>query len=133
MSKYFAPIISGILVLFVGIFVAEFVDLYGRFPIFDKVMHFSGGFITGWILILFLHSELSRAPWIKRAIIIAGGVALVGMFWEFAEYTATALHSYFPTLNNYLYIGSLRDTMWDLATDLIGGFVAFLLLSRKNR
>jgi hypothetical protein len=133
MSKYYAPIISAILVLFIGIFIGKFVDIYGRLPIFDKVMHFSGGFVSGWIFLLFVRDELRRSSFIKRILVVMGGVALIGIFWEFAEYLSSALHYYFPVVNEYLYIGSLRDTMLDIVTDLSGGLLGFFVFFRKNK
>ncbi len=132
MSKYYAPIISGILALFIGIFVTEFIDLYARVPIFDKVMHFIGGFISGWIAWLFVRDEVGRSSFIKQGLVVMGGVALIGVLWEFTEYFFTAVPYYFPGVNEYLYIGTLRDTMFDLATDLAGGLLGFIVFSRKK-
>jgi arginine exporter protein ArgO len=128
-----APIISGIILLLIGIFVTGYYGLYQALPGLDKVMHATGGIIVGWFAFSLLQDDIARARWWRQLIIIVGIVALVGVAWEFAEYTATQLRGSLPTLYHYFHGGDLGDTLGDLTADLLGGvlFAVWALIKER--
>lgn len=91
---------------------------------FSPGFHTLGGFVTAWTLALGIHL---LGPWgffhLHRYLIFISYismVALVGVVWEFAEFTL-------DTVLGWNWQPSLADTMSDLALDLVGGLV-FLIL-----
>jgi hypothetical protein len=95
---------------------------------YDVVAHAVGGLSIAWMgIILWLrwssHKWIPKdTPLALRFLTIWGFVALIGVFWEFMEWTCDYfLHTQMQP--------SLTDTMNDLFMDLLGGMI-FLLLFR---
>jgi len=119
------------------------IDLLGfyigsyRIPVYDTILHFSGGL---FVAMFFLHyfKNLTPgnpgSPGLKRVFIIVSAVVFVGAMWEITEYISTM------AFGNYLYethriiccIGNLDDTINDLAMDILGA-ASFTLITLKTR
>ena len=105
-----------------------YIDSY-RIPIYDTVLHFSGGFFVAMFFYHYLREYMGKKePKIKKWLIITGATVFIGVIWEFSEYIATVL------LSDYLYnhgiiccMGNLNDTVNDLAMDILGA-IAFVIL-----
>lgn len=101
----------------------------------DNVAHFFGGFSIAWMFTIIVHAlrEQPHLLW-GRAIIpsptptwltdftVWGTVALVGIAWEFFEFSMDVIYGFHMQ-------PSLADTMGDLLFDLSGGLL-FLLIYR---
>ena len=131
MKHFIRPVSIGIGLVLLSTVIAESLGLYEIFPSFDKALHFSGGIVAGWISYLVVRRYLSPAPMWVQWFVVLGGTALFGVVWEFAEYTSSALDFYFA-VEGYLYIGDLRDTMFDLMLDVAGGGIAALWHIKKH-
>ncbi len=128
------PLVAGLTVLFIGIFVGEAWGLYYVFPHFDKVMHVAGGLAIAWFALSLFQDELVRwRPW-RQALVLLGVTCLVGVVWEFAEYLANFSRTSYPLLYHWFHGGDLADTLGDLAADLTGGslFVLWALARERN-
>ncbi|OGN18964.1 MAG: hypothetical protein A3I32_00110 [Candidatus Yanofskybacteria bacterium RIFCSPLOWO2_02_FULL_45_10] len=103
-------------------------ETYDRLHL-NKLMHFLGGFGIALLFSTYFSHRLNHLPALDFFLIIVGYTMLVGICWEFAEYSAR----YFPPIDHYFYIGDLTDTLRDLLSDLFGGFlVALHLLWRRQ-
>ena len=117
------------LVFMAGIFPSERFELYTKIHYFDKYMHFLGGFVIALFLFYLLESDfklLSRASFL---FFLVSATALIGVFWEFAEYLSNTFlaHSNSDPLfliYRYFHGGDLTDTLGDLLMDL-GGALTF--------
>jgi hypothetical protein len=125
MSRIY-PIISIFIVLFVGVFISTHFQLYDKVFHFDKIMHFTGGFIVAWFFIAVLGKELRT----NRAMLILLLVSLttfVGVLWEFTEFSSGEyLKDKLPWIGRYFYGGNLKDTLLDLLFDMMGS-IAFAI------
>jgi hypothetical protein len=126
-----------ILALIVSIFIlntlANANAWYYNYLRFDDGMHFLGGVFIGLatLYVYYASSYITpqHASFISRLIIALGGVALIGIFWEFFEYTLYAYVSP-DTATAKLYLTQgLPDTLGDLFADLSGGVFATILFS----
>lgn len=133
MKKIFKPIFLGIFLVFFAVIISDKLGLYEKIQHFDKVLHFTGGFLVGWITWLFYQKELTGTHYLKKFILILAGTALLGLGWEFTEYTSSGI-DYYTELDftHYLYIGTIHDTVHDLVLDLIGGTLAALYFLRRR-
>lgn len=116
-------------ILFVVIFVADFLGLYYHlfqdFFWLDIVLHFLGGV---WLAIFFAYWSLrgqspkQSYPFFFWAVFMVSFVALVGVLWEFSEYTFLndLMMKIFGSQETAMYAMSLDDTLADLAMDLVG-------------
>ncbi len=99
-------------------------------PWFDIPMHLLGGAVTAWAVFAFF-LDATRRPSIPKLprwcilFMVVGGVALVGIIWEFAEFGVDVLRG--SSLQ-----GGLVDTMKDLFDDLVGGALTALILIRRS-
>jgi len=116
-----------------SIYYSWYLKIYG----FDTIQHFLGGFFVAMFMTAYLAEHLRQKYYYKNIIIITGATVLVGVLWEFSEYTAN------QTLINPIYrwfgikayfMGDLRDTVKDLLMDNIGAlaFCAFHFLRSGN-
>ncbi len=118
---YVWPIVLGLLVLSIGIFLTEYYELAYRYQGFDKILHIVGGFAVGWFVISLFAREFGLLrPWVAVLAIVAA-VVLVGVLWEFAEYSAQWIRFSHPLFYHYFHGGDLVDTLGDLLADLAGG------------
>ncbi len=102
---------------------ASYFKIYDRYYWTDQLMHFSGGFFVAMFMYYYLADNIRSGAWIKNMLVIVGATALVGVLWEFAEYTAD--HTVRQTILNYLdynirFGGNLTDTLSDLFFDIFG-------------
>ena len=118
------PLVFGLFILLVGIFIGERFGLYYRFAHFDKVMHILGGLAVAWMVMSILQNDISRMSMAKQAMIIISVTCMVGVLWEFAEYLSNFTRYSYPWWYHYYHGGDLADTLGDLIAD-IGGAVLF--------
>lgn len=110
---------------------------YLDLPWFDFVLHFSGGFFMAMFLWNYFRQYVGNNK-LANLVIVAGLTALVGVLWEFAEYTANQtlvdpIYHWFQ-IKAY-FIGDLNDTLIDLFMDIAGALIYYglhLLRSRKS-
>ena len=130
---------------FCGFILGDVFNFYGKFPIWDSILHtFSGVLIAyiGFIIIQYLDHEyripLSISPMFMSVIVVCVALSL-GAMWEIGEYlvddiTGANNQQYMATTRGTLYSDkdiplqghdALKDTMKDLMLDLAGAvFVA---------
>lgn len=119
--SYLYPIIFGFVLLLVGIFLVEQYELSYRFKGLDKLLHFSGGFVAAWFVATLFTRELRLPrPWVAGLIMVSA-VALIGVVWEFAEFSTSLIRSDYPQLYHFFHGGNLEDTLGDLLADMAGG------------
>lgn len=112
-------------------FILGFWFNFYRFGWFDITLHFLGGFGVYILSANFFRKDLSGLPWIKRSILLIGISVAAGVFWEFAEYTASIV---WPARDGgFSFIGDLADTVNDLAMDVIGAFAGSILHFFRQR
>jgi uncharacterized membrane protein YjdF len=116
------PLIVGCSVIFLGIFVAEWIGLYTELPGVDKLFHFAGGFIVAWFALALLQDDIMPLSSWRQALILTSVACLIGVVWEFAEYTATLARTAHPLVYQYFHGGDLTDTLGDILADILGGF-----------
>lgn len=132
MQRLRMPLIASVGIVFIGIFVTGWLDLYVRWPILDKVLHGIGGFLAAWLVWAVLHNALGTLTAWQRSIIVISGACLLGVLWEFAEFASTVMRSWSPVLYHYFHGGDLADTLSDIAVDIGGAFVFTLLTLRRR-
>jgi hypothetical protein len=121
------PIIAGLLVLFVGIYVSGQLALYEDFPHFDSVMHVFGGAVVGWTLLAYAAVKGRGTPSFTY---ILGMTLFIGILWEIAEILSgeylgnTIVYKYFHG-------GGTIDSISDLAMDILGATIAFIAYPKK--
>ena len=115
-------------------FLLGFVFNFFRFGWFDTSLHFLGGLGVYFILAQYFRKDLAGLSWLKRTISLVGVSVLVGVVWEFAEYSATVIPVVLPLpWDGLSFIGDLPDTLTDLALDISGAlFGAILHFFRKR-
>ena len=105
-------------------FISTHFQLYDKVFHFDKIMHFTGGFVVAWFFITILGKELRT----NRAILVLILISLttfVGVLWEFTEFlSGEHLKDKLPWIGRYFYGGNLKDTLLDLLFDMMGA-IAF--------
>lgn len=127
LPSYLYPVALGIILLLIGLFVTEYFQLAYDYPGFDKLLHTTGGFIAAWFVATLVGREIGlMRPWVAGLALI-GAVALIGVLWEFAEYSAQWVRYAHPVFYHYFHGGDLTDTLGDLLADLAGG-ASFALL-----
>ncbi|MBI2025150.1 MAG: hypothetical protein HYT03_03640 [Candidatus Harrisonbacteria bacterium] len=107
---------------------------YILLPWYDSALHFLGGVWASALFVWFFNSK--RIGNQTRPVLIIFAIsftALIGVIWEFAEFTFLNrwMAAIFQTNETG---GGLADTLTDLLFDLLGGgfFVIAYLKSRKN-
>ncbi len=126
-SKTTKPFLAGLIVLFLGSFVVTFFNLYDTFPYIDKVFHVTGGFIVAWFFDRFWSEKLNVFHKLEHLVVLVAITALVGFFWEIAEFS-TSIPPFVDNilLRHYFYGGSLVDTLGDLTADIFGAVLFYL-------
>lgn len=93
-------------------------------------MHFAGGFSMGLFFLHFFEENLRLSEDGKRLffsiIAIVAFAVLIGVLWEFLEFTIEKL---FPELKTQL---SLSDTIADLFLDFLGGLLIAVAYSKSK-
>lgn len=125
---------AAIMVVFLGIVPGEMFKLYDKIPYFDKVLHFTGGFVLGLLMLaLFRKDQKTMSPY-TFAVLILGSATVVGVLWEHAEFLSGYFtKDYFPLIYRYFHGGNLRDTLADLACDMVGTLTFLLIHARFTR
>jgi hypothetical protein len=124
------PIQFGIFLVLLGVFIGTYFNIYSFIPYFDKVLHTLGGLIVAWFFSIYFEKELASTSKWKKVLILTAMAALIGLVWEFAEYSAIYVKNYLPLVYEYFHGGSLTDTLTDLVSDVTGGFL-FSFFSKK--
>ena len=108
-----------------------------RFGWFDVSLHFLGGLGVYLILSQYFGKDFAGLPWLRRTIALVGISVLVGVIWEFAEYSFTAIPAVFSLpWDGLSFIGDLPDTLADLSLDILGalfGSIISFLSSKMKR
>lgn len=131
MTSIRAPIIAGFVVMFLGTFIITYFNLYNTYPHLDKFLHTAGGFIVAWFFVVYWSDKLGAYSRFERLILCTAMAALVGFFWEVAEYsTSFPAFADYPILRHYLYAGSLLDTLGDFMADIFGAAMFALFFRR---
>ncbi len=105
--------------------------LYSSLPWFDILLHSLGGFwVAGLFFLIFDSRRLQIRNFFLILVLALSFVALVGVVWEFAEFTFlnSLMADIFKGLDTR---ATLDDTLADLAFDFFGG-LAFLVIYRYN-
>ncbi|MEK7195649.1 MAG: hypothetical protein AAB659_00150 [Patescibacteria group bacterium] len=116
-------VISLGLVLFGVHFTAVFYSLYWKIRWVDIPMHFSGGVLVGlvflWLVEMYPQQFKLPSNFWARALLIVSFGALMGVVWEFTEFTYGLV-----AIGNGLRPAQqgVADTMGDLFFDIIGAF-----------
>lgn len=112
--------------------------LYRSMAWVDMPVHFLAGVFSAAIFYWFFqrfpsHFDTSRHFWVTLMMVL-GWAALVGVFWEFAEFLYDFLIARYGLGLNTLQFG-LRDTLGDLVCDLLGALslAIFVKLRYHNR
>lgn len=119
-------------VMFVQVLAIMF-HVYELFPSFDVPMHFMGGvamaFVAYYGTLLFMKPHAVQSiPLVVDFLLVLGFVAIIGIGWEWFEFILDHVFVMLrPTIG--LSQASIGDTMADLFFDLLGGAVAFSLLT----
>lgn len=122
------------LVLFFGIVPGEMFKLYDHVPYFDKGLHFIGGFVLAMLLTVLLAREQKTMSPYAFTLLVVSTATLIGVLWEHAEYLSGYLtKDHFPLLYRYFHGGNLRDTLGDLALDILGALFFMELYVRSSR
>lgn len=132
-----------VIIFLVIIFFSNLVGMYlGMYSYwwFDMTHHFLGGFFVAMLMTYYLAdilepriSNYELRP-LKKYLLIAGTVSLIGIIWEFYEYVASQILIK-PIYDNLgirtYFMGDLDDTINDLLMDVLGA-VAFIFVRRKR-
>lgn len=119
----------------IGHFIAAYSGVYWNpnFYWVDMVLHFMGGVFVAsfawWLGKKFSRLDVFHGDLLKNLIVFLSITALVGVFWEFAEF---GYDYYFVDSKTFsklnFYQLSKSDTMSDLFFDLLGAFVVVIIL-----
>ena len=131
--KYRSPLVLGVIILFVGVFVSGFLDWYYFLPHIDKVYHFVGGFALGWFFYIYFSFKESQLSNFNKLLILVSATCFVAVLWEYAERLSNI---YSPEHAKWLYHwfkgGDLNDTLLDILAGITGSFV-FGIFSLSNK
>lgn len=101
-------------------------SLYWRLPFYDIIVHTLAGFLVALFAISLAFRNFATTP---KRIFIAGIISMlvIGICWEVFELASGVV----DTAEN----GYISDTIIDLISDTIGGFMAvyYFLLKLKNK
>jgi uncharacterized membrane protein len=130
---YYLPVTAGLILLFIGIVLGEYYQLYDHIAHFDTLLHATGGLIVAWFFDYLFFEEIKHmAPW-KIILILVSGAALVGTLWEIAEYISNFSRHISPLWYHYFHGGNLGDTIADLVADMTGALLLALPLTLKKK
>ena len=94
---------------------------YPQIPWLDSPLHFLGGiWVAAFFFWFFNEGKIKIPNFLWKAVLAISFVALIGVLWEFAEFTF--LNSLVAKIFGAQELApSLSDTITDLALDLLGG------------
>ena len=126
----FAPTLHSLYVgfLFMSIYAAELLDMYGKITLWDDAVHIVSGLLVGlvgvvWITSLSERKTVRMPVWLQVFMVIATG-ALVAVVWELIEFTSDHV------LGTFMQRADLFDTMTDMAYGLGGAIAVASLFGR---
>ena len=123
-----------VLAIIIVNFLLGFEFNFFRFGWFDVSLHFLGGLGVYLILSQYFGKDFAGLPWLRRTIALVGISALVGIIWEFAEYSFTAIPAVLSLpWDGLSFIGDLPDTLADLALDISGALFGSILHFFRKR
>ena len=116
-------------VYIVNLFLKYVVDIYRYWGRADLPIHIVGGFSIAYFISgiyrLIPHETARRHRMVLLELILMGSLtATVALFWEFGEYAIDVIWE--ASLQD-----SLRNTMLDLGTSLIGAFFMIVIRARQ--
>ena len=120
MAKKVIPLV---LVLFGVHSITVFYSIYLKISWIDIPMHFSGGVLVGliflWLVQMYPQQFKLPSNFWARALLITSFGALMGVIWEFAEFTYDLV-----AIGHGLRLAQqgVSDTMGDLFFDIVGAF-----------
>jgi uncharacterized membrane protein YjdF len=127
--------IALVIIFFVNV-LGLYYGWYHDFFWFDMTLHFFGGFFMAMLMANYLDEYFVNKNLIKNVLIIVGTTTLIGVVWEFSEYTANIVIS--PMIYKWFavktyFMGDLDDTVSDLLMDVFGSLAFSLLHSLRRR
>jgi xanthine/uracil permease len=131
--RTFTPVISGLVLLSIGVFFGEIWGWYDHIANFDKVLHVSGGVIAAWFVLTLFQNDIPRMVWWKQLLVLVGITTLIGVVWEWAEFASNFTQHTYPGWYHYFHGGDLADTIGDLVADVTGAVVLSLWVLRRER
>jgi len=101
----------------------QFLYLYWQLPMYDRVVHFLGGFFTGSAVYLFLRPWWQTHSAVSLMISTLVLSLVVGILWEvFEAKTGVTIMTD---------IGYIIDTREDIILDIVGSLVAWLFVPKQ--
>jgi len=114
---------------------ASWYSWYWIYSWIDIPMHFIGGVWVGMFFIWIFQGEKSNyfspLPNILHLFVLSGFVILIGVFWEFFEFSFDFFIAK-KGLADFAQQGT-ADTLGDLAMDLFGGITSWLVWSGRSK
>ncbi len=124
LKKFALPLFISVLLIVAACITINDWRLTAQIFYLDKIYHFTGGVLAAWLVDLYFGRHIRSVPKFKRLLIIVSGACAIGVAWELAEWLSTAYAASFSLfLAHYMGIGTLADTIGDLAIDTIGALV----------
>lgn len=114
------PVIIGILLICMSVFVGEQLRIYYAIPYFDKMLHLLGGVAVAWFALAFIQKDIAPIATWKQLVIVVSISTFIGVVWEWAEYASNFSKESFPLWYHYFHGGNVADTLGDLAADILG-------------
>ena len=129
LHPYKKPLLAGIVLLFIGLFIYAEYGLEIALPQSDKILHVLGGIIAGWLVFVHYRDVHVHLELPHLRLLIVAGVALIGVIWEFAENLSLNYSMQIsPVLFKFFHGGDLTDTLGDLGADLLGAFIFVIIV-----
>lgn len=98
---------------------------------YDKISHLLGGFFVGSVFFYFFQKKPTaldlKKNWLITFTLVLGFAALIGVGWEFLEFTLDQILGIGQKVTPLIAQGNVADTIGDLLFDLLGsGFFAIV-------
>ena len=124
-AKTYLNIMKFPLIVFVVFIISTLTNLHAQFPELDMLFHIAGGASIALAALTFIKelqksNKLGKINFFSRFLFVVSLVALAAVLWEFAEFLIRLV-------SPIKLIGSLEDTLLDLACGLLGGAITALL------
>lgn len=129
--------LAGLLITVLTVHVlATYYYWYWRIWWLDMPMHLVGGIIIGMLALWYLKQNkkelLPALGFFDQLFLVLGASALVGVFWEFYEFFLDMFVLKSQLAFYMTQLGAV-DTVKDLANDLFGAAIAFLIFRDTDR